>query len=177
VLTHPSVLRRGLRRLVLLARFVPGMCHTCSHAWTRRADQVSTRLSTRIGLLSPSTARWLGLVGLAAVPWLLDFACLAASALAVGSTVPWGALLVGFLLVQASVAAQILPGGAGLAEASLLGLLLASGLPAAPAAASVLIYRAITWLGVALLGWVLYAVSIHSTPLHLHRHAPELSPL
>jgi putative heme transporter len=177
VLTHPSVLRRGLRRLVLLARFVPGMCHTCSHAWTRRADQVSTRLSTRIGLLSPSTARWLGLVGLAAVPWLLDFASLAASALAVGSTVPWGALLVGFLLVQASVAAQILPGGAGLAETSLLGLLLASGVPAAPAAASVLIYRAITWLGVALLGWVLYAVSIHSAPLHLHRHAPELSPL
>lgn len=175
VLTHPSVLRRGLRRLVLLARWIPGVCHTCSDAWTRRADQVSTRLSTRIGLLRPSRARWAGLVTLAAVPWLLDFASLAASALAVGSSVPWGALLIGFLLVQASIAAQIFPGGAGLAETSLLGLLLASGVAAAPAAASVLIYRAITWLGMALVGWALYAFSIHTVPLHLHRHAPELN--
>jgi len=177
-LVHPAVLRGGLRRLVLLGRWIPGLCHTCSRAWTLRADQVSARLSTRIALLRPSAPRWLGLVALAALPWVLDFASLAASALAVGSPVPWGALLVGFLLLQASVALQIFPGGAGLAETSLLTLLLTSGVAVAPAAASVLIYRSITWLGMALVGWALYALSIHTAPpRHLHRHTPELSHL
>ncbi|HTF52096.1 MAG TPA: hypothetical protein VK735_32030 [Pseudonocardia sp.] len=37
-----------------------------------------------------------------------------------------------------------------------------------------LIYRSITWLGMALLGWALYALSIHTAPLHLHRHTPDL---
>jgi uncharacterized membrane protein YbhN (UPF0104 family) len=92
----------------------------------------------------------------------------------VGTTVPWGALLVGFLLVQGSIALQIFPGGVGLAETSLLALLLASGIAGAPAAASVLIYRSITWLSLSLLGWTVYALWIHTAPLHLHRHAPEL---
>ena len=177
VLSHPAVLRRGLRRLVLLGRWIPGVCHTCSRTWALRADQVSTRLSTRIAMLQPSTLCWLGIIALAALPWVLDFASLAASALAVGSRVPWGALLVGFLLVQASVALQIFPGGAGLAETSLLAVLLASGVAPAPAAASVLIYRAITWLGMALLGWAVYALSIHTAPLNVHRHTREPSHL
>jgi putative heme transporter len=174
VVSHPAVLRGVLRRLVRLGRFVPGLCHSCSHAWTQRADQVSARLATRLALLRPSAPRWLGLIALAALPWLLDFASLAASTRAVDAHVPWGTLLVGFLLVQASIALQVLPGGAGLAETGLLGLLLASGVAPVPAAASVLLYRSITWLGLALLGWALYAISIHTAPIHLHRHAPEL---
>ena len=58
----------------------------------------------------------------------------------------------------------------------MLALLPASGVPAAQAAASVLIYRLITWLGLALMGWLVYALWIHTAPLHLHRHAPELTP-
>jgi hypothetical protein len=38
----------------------------------------------------------------------------------------------------------------------------------------VLIYRSITWLSLSLLGWTVYALWIHTAPLHLHRHAPEL---
>lgn len=174
LLSHPAVLRGGLRRLVRLGRFVPGLCHTCSHAWTMRADQVSARLATRLALLRPTAARWVGLIALAALPWLLDFASLAASTRTVGAPVPWGTLLVGFLLVQGSIALQVLPGGAGLAETGLLGLLLAAGVAPVPAAASVLLYRSITWLGLALFGWALYAISIHTAPIHLHRHAPEL---
>jgi uncharacterized protein (TIRG00374 family) len=175
VLTHPAVLRRGLRLLVLLGRWIPGVCDTCRDTWAERADQVSRRLSARIALLRPSAVRWLGLITLAALTWVLDYLCLASSVTAVGYSVPWGALLVGFLLVQGSIALQIFPGGVGLAETSLLALLLAAGVPAAPAAASVLIYRSITWLGLSLLGWAVYALWIHTAPLHLHRHAPELS--
>jgi uncharacterized membrane protein YbhN (UPF0104 family) len=174
LLTHPEVLRRGLRLLVLLGRWIPGVCSTCRSTWAERADQVSRRLSSRIALLQPGGFRWLGLITLAALTWVLDYLCLAASVAAVGTTVPWGALLVGFLLVQGSIALQIFPGGVGLAETSLLALLLASGIAGAPAAASVLIYRSITWLSLSLLGWTVYALWIHTAPLHLHRHAPEL---
>ena len=175
VLTHPEVLRRGVRTLVLLARWVPGLCRECRTAWAARADQVSRRLSTRIALLQPSGPRWAVLIAMAATTWVLDYLSLATSVAAVGSSVPWGVLLVGFLLVQGSIALQIFPGGVGLAETSLLALLLASGISAAPAAASVLLYRAISWLGLSLIGWAVYALWIHTAPLHLHRHAPELS--
>jgi uncharacterized membrane protein YbhN (UPF0104 family) len=177
VVTHPEVLRRALHPLVLVGGWVPGLCRGCRAAWMERTEQVVRRLSTRLALLRPTAGRWAGVIALAAVPWVLDFSSLAASTLAVGSRVPWGALLIGFLLVQASIALQIFPGGAGLAETSLLGLLLASGIAAAPAAASVLIYRLITWLGMALVGWALYALSIHAAPLHLHRCAPEVAHL
>lgn len=175
VVTHPAVLRGTLRLVVQLGRWIPGVCRVCRTAWTARADQVSQRLSTRIALLRPSGGRWLGLFALAAATWVLDFLSLAASVAAVGAPVPWGVLLVGFLLVQASIALQISPGGAGLAEAGLLAALVAAGVAAGPAAAGVLIYRAITWLGLALLGWVVYALWIHTAPVRLHRHAPELS--
>jgi len=176
VLTHPAVLRRSLRPLLLLGRWTPALCSTCRSTWAERADQVSHRLSTRIALLQPSGGRWILLVTLAALTWILDYSTLTASVAAVGSTVPSAVLLVGFLIVQASIAAQIFPGGVGLAETSLLALLLASGVAVTPAAASVLLYRAITWFLLSAMGWVVYARSIHATPIHFHRHAPEHCP-
>ena len=176
VVTHPAVLRRALRPLLLLGRFTPGLCSTCRNTWAVRADEVSQRLSTRIGLLQPSGRRWLLLIVLAALTWILDYSTLNASLAAVGSSAPAAVLLVGFLIVQASIAAQIFPGGVGLAETSLLALLLASGVAVTPAAASVLLYRSITWLLLSLMGWAVYARSIHATPFHFHRHAPEHSP-
>jgi len=175
LVSHPEVLRRALRVLVGFGGWVPGLCGHCRVAWAVRAEQVSRRLSTRIALLRPSARRWMVIIMLAVVRWVLEMCCLAASVTAVGASVPWGALLVGLLLVRASIALQIFPGGAGLAETSLLAALLTSGVSAASAAASVLIYRTITWLGLALVGWVLYALTIHTSPLHFHRHAPEIA--
>jgi putative heme transporter len=174
-LTHPAVLHRGLRLLVPLARWLPRVCRSCRNTWATRADEVALRLSARITLLRPTAARWLGLITLAGLTWVLDYVSLAASVAAVGYPVPWGVLLVGFLLVQLSIALQIFPGGAGLAETSLLGALLGAGVAAAPAASTVLIYRLITWAGLSLLGWAVYAFWIHTAPLHFHRHAPEVS--
>jgi hypothetical protein len=172
-LTHPAVLRRGLRELVSLSRWIPGGCDTCRNTRAARAEEVSRRLSTRIARFRPTGARWLALITLAALTWLLDYTCLAASVAAVGSSPPWSVLLVGFLLVQASIALQIFPGGFGLAETSLFGALVAAGVPAVPATSIVLIYRLITWLGLSLLGWAVYAFWIHTAPLHFHRHVPE----
>jgi putative heme transporter len=175
VLTHPAVLRRGLHVLLMVGGRIPFFCPPCRDAWRLRAEQAAQRLSTRIALLRPDGPRWVLLITLVVTSWLLDYLALAAVVVAVGSPVPWAVLVVGFLVVQGSIALQIFPGGAGLAETGLIGVLLASGLAAAPAAASVLIYRAISWLGLSLLGWAVYAVWIHTSPVHLHRHAPELS--
>jgi len=124
--------------------------------------------------LQPSGVRWLVLISLAATSWVLDYLALAASVAAVGSPVPWDVLAVGFLFGQASIALQILPGGVGVAGTTLLALLLASGVAAAPAAASVLIYRSVTWLGLSVLGWAIYALSIH-TALASHTRASKNS--
>jgi len=175
VLTHPVVLRRGLHGLLKLGRWIPGLCGTCRVAWSRRAEQAAQRLSTRIALLRPDGLRWLAVITLAVASWLLDFLALTTVVIAVGAPVAWGVLAVGFLVVQGSIALQIFPGGAGLAETGLLGVLLAAGIATAPATASVLIYRIISWLGLSMLGWAVYALWIHTSPVHFHRHAPELS--
>jgi uncharacterized membrane protein YbhN (UPF0104 family) len=143
LLTHPAVLRR-------LLRLAP------------RAEASALKLSAAVAALRPSGRRWLTLVAVALLSWILDFLTLVASVLSVDVEIPWAALVVGFLVVQGSIALQILPGGAGLAETGLLGVLLAAGVAAAPAGAVVLFYRAITWLGLAVAGWVVYAVLPHS---------------
>lgn len=175
VLTHPVVLHRGMCLLLKLGSWIPGLCPSCRRAWWRRTDQAAQRLSKRLALLRPDGVQWLVLVTLAAGSWLLDYLALSATIVAVGFAVPWTVLSVGFLVVQGSIALQIFPGGAGLAETGLLGVLLAAGIAAAPAAASVLVYRMVSWLGLSLLGWVVYAMWIHTSPVHLHECAPEVS--
>jgi uncharacterized membrane protein YbhN (UPF0104 family) len=149
LLTHPSMFRR-------LARIVP-------RRWAGRAESAAVQLSDNVASLRPSGREWLALVAVALLTWVLDFVTLVASVLTVDVEIPWAALVIGFLIVQGSIALQILPGGAGLAETGLLGVLLSAGIAAAPAGAIVLFYRAITWLGLAVIGWAVYALSRSST--------------
>jgi uncharacterized membrane protein YbhN (UPF0104 family) len=173
VLTHVSVLRRILLGLVHAWRRVPGLCRSCRGGWASDPEGTADRLAGRLGLLHPTPGQWGVLILTAAASWIADYLALHAVAAAMGLSVPWTTLALGFLAVQLSIALQILPGGAGLAEAGLLGVLLAAGAPAAPAAATVLIYRLITWLGLSLAGWVVYATQIHLTPQHRHPAEPE----
>ncbi|MEV4599721.1 lysylphosphatidylglycerol synthase transmembrane domain-containing protein [Amycolatopsis sp. NPDC049253] len=168
LLTHPAVLRRGLTSLLRVFGRTPGTCTTCRKTWLEKADAAALQLSERVARLRPGGARWSALLVLALASWGFDFFALIASAEGTGTHIRWDVLAVGFLVVQASIALQILPGGAGLAEAGLLGVLVAAGVPAAPAAATVLIYRAISWAGLSLVGWVVYALQPHATPAHGH---------
>ncbi|WP_433501952.1 lysylphosphatidylglycerol synthase transmembrane domain-containing protein [Pseudonocardia halophobica] len=170
VLTHASVLHRILLGLVHLWRRVPGVCHDCRGGWASDPEATANRLTERINILHPTPWQWLLLTGTALASWAADFLALHACATALGLDARWTTLALGFLVVQLSIALQVLPGGAGLAETGLLGVLLASGAPAAPAAATVLVYRLITWLGLSVAGWIVYAAQIHLTPPHWHRH-------
>jgi uncharacterized protein (TIRG00374 family) len=168
LLTHPAALERGLHLLPRLGHRTPGLCEDCKRTWADRADQVARRLATQVAALRPSGARWTLLIAVGLLSWAFDFLTLVASAKATDAHIPVDVLAVGFVVVQASIALQILPGGAGLAEAGLLSILLGSGVAAAPAAATVLIYRVISWLGLSVVGWVVYAMQPHGKRVHHH---------
>lgn len=171
--TRPVVLRAVLQALLHLGRRMPFLCRSCRSAWQTDPGAVADRVSSRIGLLRPTPVQWTLLIGLATLSWVFDFLAVNVVAAAVGLPPRWDVFALGFLVVQASIALQVMPNGAGLAEAGLLGVLLAAGLPAAPAAAMVVVYRMIAWLGLSLLGWLVYAAQIHHRPRD-HSHSPEV---
>jgi uncharacterized membrane protein YbhN (UPF0104 family) len=168
--THPAVLRAVLRPVLRLGRLIPGQCGVCREWRMANLTGLTDRISTRLSLLRPSRSQWLQLLGISVLTWVLDFGDLTASSYAALGAVPWSALVWGFVIVQASIALQVLPGGAGLAEVGLLGALLASGAPAGPAAVTVLLYRAGSWLLPSVLGWIVYGVQIHIIRARPHRH-------
>jgi uncharacterized membrane protein YbhN (UPF0104 family) len=170
LVTHPAVMHALLRPLLWLGRFVPSRCRECRNRRAADLNGRTNRVAARLALLRPSASQWSRLVAVTVLSWLIDFATLAASGAATLQRVPWPALVVGFLVVQASIALQVLPGGAGLAEVGLLGTLLAAGVAPGPAALTVLIYRSSSWLLPAVAGWMAYGVHIHTLRPRPHRH-------
>lgn len=153
LLTRPRMLRRGTGLLAAAVAHVP---QARRMAWTSDPGGAADRIATRLSAARPSGRQWAVLLGLAAGTWIFDFLALAAGFTVFAAAVPWAALAVGYLVVQVSIAAQIMPGGAGLADAGLFGTLLAFGVAPGAAAAGALTYRGIAWLGMALLGWAAY---------------------
>jgi hypothetical protein len=79
-----------------------------------------------------------------------------------------------FLVVQASIALQVLPGGAGLAEVGLVGIF-ATGTPAGAAAVVAVVYRSVSWLLPSVAGWIVYARQIHTLGPASDRHGPAVT--
>ncbi len=83
----------------------------------------------------------------AAANWLLDYLALVLIAMALGSSMPLGGLLLAFVLAQLATALPITPGGIGLVEAVMIAYLTATGAPAADSASTVLGWRLVShWL-------------------------------
>lgn len=181
LVTHRALLRVLLRPILSLGRFVPGQCAICRNRRASDIDRFTDKVSGRLARLRPSPLRWSYLVALAVLAWALDFADLVISTVAALGTIPSAALVLGFLAVQASIALQVVPGGAGLAEIGLLGALRSCGVAAGPAAISVLVYRASSWLLPSALGWIIYGLQIHLIRPRPHRHglrsSPHLAPI
>lgn len=85
--------------------------------------------------------------GWAAANWLLDVAVVVVLALTVGRGTPLIAVLLGYVVAQLAAAVPLTPGGVGIVETAMVGVLVASGAPAAAATATVLGWRLIShWL-------------------------------
>jgi uncharacterized membrane protein YbhN (UPF0104 family) len=168
--THPAVLDRVVRVVLHPVAHLPGRCPPCRARRLATLEQRVDAVAARLARLRPTRGQWLVLTALACLTYLLDFATLATASAAVLPAVPWSALVWGYLLVQGSIALQVLPGGAGLAEVGLLGALVAGGASAPGAAGVVLVYRIASWLLPAALGWGLYAAQIRQVRPVPHEH-------
>ncbi len=87
--------------------------------------------------------------------WLFDCACFALMFLAVGSSIPWGGLLLAYGAGQLAATLPITPGGLGAVEGSITIALVAFGGPRLTTVDAVLFYRLISFWLVLAIGWVL----------------------
>jgi uncharacterized protein (TIRG00374 family) len=107
---------------------------------------------------------WLVVVALGALNWVADGAVLAVSLVAVGANIPWRGLVLAYALSQVGASVPILPGSIGIAEASLVAVLVCAGVSAPDALAATVTYRlASFWLQL-LPGWAAWARLRHSPP-------------
>jgi uncharacterized protein (TIRG00374 family) len=104
---------------------------------------------------------WAFVFFLATVNWVADIGCLAGSIIAVGSPVPWSALILAWSVGVGASSFGITPGGLGVVEAALAAALVAAGMHSPRAVAAVLLYRFISFWLVDAVGWGLYGVTRH----------------
>jgi uncharacterized protein (TIRG00374 family) len=105
----------------------------------------------------PSMSLWTAAWGLSALNWFLDVVCLALAFKAVGSRIPWGAVLLAFAGSKVVTSIGITPGGIGVVEGGLVATFVAYGVAGAEAGAAVLVYRALTLIGLVGIGWLVVA--------------------
>lgn len=152
LLRKQRVLAWAGRRAVWVARRLPVLRRMTAATPAQAATGFSEWVTGRV--LDPGQGT---LVMAAAVAtWVLDFLALAGCVAAAAAPVPWPAVAVGYLVVQASILVRLTPGGAGPAETGLLAVLIGGGVPAGSAAIAVVLYRAISWVGPAVVGWCVF---------------------
>ncbi|WBB59258.1 YbhN family protein [Streptomyces sp. WMMC500] len=123
------------------------------HEHLRTAREETRQLIAHARRVRPGVRPWLTPAALALLNWLLDAACLLACLWALDVPVPWGGLLLAFALVQIPVSARITPGGLGIAEAGMTGLLVVYGLQPGQAFAATLLYRIFSYWLPQPVGW------------------------
>jgi putative heme transporter len=105
-----------------------------------------------------STRATVAVVALAAAVWLCDFACLLCAFGAVHATIPWAGVLLAYCVSEVAASLPIVPGGIGVVEGSLAVILAAYGAGRAPALATALVFRGVSfWLAIAV-GWIAVGV-------------------
>lgn len=96
--------------------------------------------------------------------WVADVACLAFACYAVGGQPSISGLMVAYAASKAvGTAVPLLPGGLGVVDGVLVPALTSSGMGAAESVTAVLVYRMISYLLVALIGWVVIFVMYRGT--------------
>ncbi|MFD6897468.1 YbhN family protein [Rhodococcus sp. NPDC060086] len=122
-----------------------------SRAWRKIVDQIGA-----VQLDRPHAAR---AFGWSIFNWVCDGACLAFAAYAVGGTPSLAGIAVAYAAGTAmSRAIPLLPAGLGVMDAVLVPALTASGMTGGEALSAVLVYRLISFLLIAVVGWIVFAL-------------------
>jgi uncharacterized protein (TIRG00374 family) len=114
--------------------------------WVRRTGKLLRRFQ-------PSTGEWVRAFVLSLTNWVLDLGCLMLCTKTLGLAFPWPGVLVAYALGKVAGMLPITPGGLGVVEAGLTGLLVVYGLPAPKALAATLMYRLISFWALLPPGW------------------------
>jgi hypothetical protein len=77
--------------------------------------------------------------------------------IAVHGHVPWRGLLVAYTVGQVAASLPITPGGLGVVEGSITGLLVAYGMSTKVALAAVLLFRVVSFWALVPVGWIAWA--------------------
>jgi uncharacterized protein (TIRG00374 family) len=121
--------------------------------------------------------RWYEALAAAVGRWLLDFVALAAALAAVGDHTRLSLVLLAYVGAQLLAQIPITPGGLGIVEAGLTGMLAAAGVSTAAAAVATLAYRLVSYwlmLPAGLAGWVLHRVTLRrSHPARVNPDHPQ----
>lgn len=90
--------------------------------------------------------------------WVADIACLGFACWAVGAHPTISSLAIAYAAAKAVGAIPLMPGGLVFVEGTLIAALTAGGLSGADAVAAVLVYRIISFILVAIVGWIIFLV-------------------
>ncbi|GCE40263.1 MULTISPECIES: lysylphosphatidylglycerol synthase transmembrane domain-containing protein [Rhodococcus] len=96
--------------------------------------------------------------GWSAVHRLADVACLGFACWAVGAEPSFAGLLIAFAAAKAVASIPLAPGGLGFVDGTLIATLTAAGATASQALAAVFVYRVVSYILVALVGWVVFFI-------------------
>lgn len=119
-------------------------------AWRRMIDQLKV---VSLGRRNLSAA-----FGWSLFNWIADVACLACAAYAAGGHVSAAGLTVTYAAARAAGTIPLIPGGLLIIEAVLVPGLVSSGMALPDAISAVLVYRLVSWLLIAAVGWVVFVV-------------------
>src|SRR3954471_168698 len=100
--------------------------------------------------------------------WVADVACLAFAAYAAGGKPSLAGLTVAYAAARAVGSIPLMPGGLLVVEAVLVPGLVSSGMTLASAISAMLIYRMVSWIFIAAIGWVVF--------FFMFRTAPDVDP-
>jgi uncharacterized protein (TIRG00374 family) len=146
-----------------------------------RGDAVETLpdrvIEQRDRMVQTLGRRWYVALAAAVGRWLLDFGALAAALAAVGDETRLSLVLLAYVGAQLLGQIPLTPGGLGIVEAGLTGLLAAAGVGAGAAAVATLAYRLVSYwlmLPAGLIAWLVYRGTL-AHPAGVSRDHPGAS--
>lgn len=113
--------------------------------------------SKRLRRYQPTPWQWVEGFALALSNWLLDMGCLMLCVRALGLPIPWPGIVVAYALGKVAGMLPVTPGGLGVVEAGLTGLLVVYGMPTSRALAVTLLYRLLSFWALLPVGWGYWA--------------------
>jgi putative heme transporter len=96
--------------------------------------------------------------------WIADVACLLAACYATGGHPSLAGVTVAYAAARAVGAIPLMPGGLLVVEAVLVPGLVSSGMSLASAISAMLIYRLISWIFIAAIGWIVFFFMFRTEP-------------